>query len=67
MWNDILKTALTAKSLMGLGVAYEFAVAGRVLAGLLVAVAGVSPHLWSFAKRFVESPVEPERFDWDQR
>jgi hypothetical protein len=58
MWQSWTKAALAAKSLVELTLACEVAVAGRIIVGVVVALIGVAPHVWSFSRRFVEGPLE---------
>ena len=43
MWQSSMKVALATKSLAELTLACEFATAGRIVAGLSVALVGVAP------------------------
>jgi hypothetical protein len=59
MWQSWMKVALAAKSVAELTLACQVAVAGRIFAGICVALVGVAPHVWSFSRHFVEGPREP--------
>jgi len=59
MWQDLLKMAIAAKSIVGLSVAYEIATAGRLLAGVSIGAIGIVPYLWTFSKRLVERTQDP--------
>jgi hypothetical protein len=58
MWQSWIKSAIAAKSLVEIVLACEVAVAGRIIAGICVALIGVAPHVWSATRRIVEGPPE---------
>jgi hypothetical protein len=58
MWQSWIKVAIAAKSVVEIALACEVAVAGKIIAGICVALVGVAPHVWSATRNFVEGPRE---------
>ncbi len=59
MSQSIWKVVLALKTLAELTFAWEFAAAGRIFTALCVAGLGAAPHLWSWARNFVDG-VDPQ-------